>query len=104
MSGCGQFTDSAFLHLRDIHTLYMWYCSQPAITDAAFVHLRGIHALVMCCCDQATITGISFAHLKGIDALGMFGCSAAQVATVRSLGLTVDSHAYKSYGALSCMF
>jgi hypothetical protein len=104
MSEFSQITDAAFVHLRGIHTLYMWYCSQPAITDAAFVHLRGIHTLVICVCDQATITRISFAHLKGIDALGMFSCSAAQVATVRSLGLTVDSHAYKLYGALGCMF
>ena len=91
MSECRQISDAAFVHLRGIHTLYMRRCSQPAITDAAFAHLRGIHMLVINGCSQDTFTCSTFAHLKGIQVLGMRGCSDVQVATVRSLGLPVNT-------------
>ena len=104
MSQCPQLTDAAFVHLRGIHTLYMWYSLQPAISDAAFVHLRGIHTLVIWGCDQATITGATFAHLQGIQALGMFDCRADQVATARSLGLRVNTRYCTSIGGLHYTF
>ena len=89
MSVCFQFTDAAFINLRGIHTLYMRYCSRPAITDAAFAHLRGIHTLVMHHCRQNTITGTSLSFLKGASLMGMYGCSDAAIATAQSLGLPV---------------
>ncbi len=104
MSFCTQITDAAFAHLRDIHTLYMWWCNQPAITDAAFVHLRGIHTLVMEGCRQATITGVTFARLKGIHALGMKRCSDELVASARSLGLPVNTRGCTSVGGLHYTF
>ncbi len=104
MSFCHQLTDAAFVHLRGIHTLYMWNCNQPAITDAAFVHLRGIHTLVIGSCRQATITGATFACLQGVTALGLFNCGIAVVAAAQSLGLPVWQGASSSIGALHYTF
>ena len=50
---CNRVTDAAFVHLRGIHTLYMYACNQATITDAAFVHLCGIQSLSMSGCTQA---------------------------------------------------
>ncbi len=55
-------------------------------------------------CTQATITGVSFVHLKSIQALGMWKCSDVQVATVRSLGLPVNTRECISFGALHNTF
>ena len=88
------------MHLRGIHTLYMWGCHQPGITDATFAHLRGIHTLVMYSCRQASITGAAFTHLKGICLLNMKYCRDEQVAAARSLGLPVKVLNPASHGAL----
>ncbi len=104
MSGCRQLTDAAFVHLRGIRTLYMWYCDQPAITDATFVHLQGIHTLVIEGCSQATLTGAGFAPLQGIRALGMYDCRAYQVAAARGLGLPVNSRDSTSHGPMHHTF
>jgi hypothetical protein len=92
MSNCTQLSDAAFVHLRGIHTLCMWFCYQDTITDAAFAHLRGIHTLVMEGCDQVTITGASFSHLQNVQVLGMYSCRDGLVATARSLGLPAATH------------
>ncbi len=104
MGQCGQFTDAAFVHLRGIHTLYMWYCRQPAISDAAFVHLRGIHTLVIEGCTQATLTGAGLAHLQGIRALGMCNNRVDLVAIARSLGLPANTRNCSIVGGLHCTF
>jgi hypothetical protein len=92
------------VHLRGIHTLYMWNCWQPAITDAAFLQLRGIHTLVIDSCNQATITGATFVHLKGVLALGMYDCSDEQEASARSLGLPVNTRDCTECGGLYYLF
>ena len=74
------------MHLRGIHTLCMYGCSQASITDAAFVHLRGIHTLDISFCNQAGITGATFKHLRGILVLRTYRLDLVDAA--RRVGLT----------------
>ena len=74
MAGCSDVTDAAFAHLRDIHTLDMTCCDQPAITDAAFVPLAGLQRLCIGSCSQASITDAALAPLRGIKLLNMSAC------------------------------
>ena len=75
MSECHRVTDAAFVHLRGIQKLGMWFYDQVTTADAAFVHLRGIQSLDMPYCNQATITDAAFVHLRGIKSLSMNGCN-----------------------------
>ena len=73
---CGQrhLVDADFVHLKGIHTLYMWDCNQAGITDKAFENLKGIDTLDMSFCTQAGVTDAAFANLNGIHTLVMDGC------------------------------
>ena len=75
MGYCSRVTDAAFVHLRRIHTLWVYNCNQATITDAAFVHLRGIDSLSMSGCNQRAITDTAFVHLRGIQMLDMYSCN-----------------------------
>ena len=90
MGGCQQLTDAAFAHLKGIHTLFMWNCSQPAITDAALAHLKGIQCLVLYYC-RIPFTEAGLVHLRGITRLHMQGANAASTAAARDLGLPVTT-------------
>ena len=45
LSGCRRVMNSAFVHLRGIQKLDMSWCNQATITGAAFMHLREIFTL-----------------------------------------------------------
>ncbi len=86
MAHCSQhtITDAAFAHLKDIHSLSLWVCTQ--LTSAVFTHLKGVKRLNIGRCLQLNLRDDS---LKGIERLNMYGHSQAQVEQAKSLGYPV---------------
>jgi hypothetical protein len=59
-------------------------CNQETITDTAFTHLKGIHTLNMHSCDQDTLTDAIFSYIKGVRVLDMDNCRGIERAALAS--------------------